>query len=249
MQTVTISFFRFDGLADRAWAFSRMQYARGPLAALPGIGFWKLFGTGTRESFHPRPNFGVYAILACWPGLDHAREQIAAAGILARYRAHAAEHWTVYLEPVHSTGLWDAKAPFQVSPPASPQMAAAEQRPLGVLTRATLRPGALPAFWRRVPAISDMTAGRDGLLFKMGMGEFPWVQQVTFSAWEDMRAMRGFAYRSGAHKDAIKAARENGWFKEDLFARFAIQDHAGTWGGTDPLAPSGLARPAGVAAE
>jgi len=253
MQTVTISFFRFDGVAEQAWAFSRMQFARGPLAALPGVGFWKLFGTGTRESFHPRPNFGVYAILACWPDLDHAREQIAGAEILQRYRDHAADHWTVFLEPLHSWGLWDATEPFRVpdppSVPASSRSTASDHRPLGVLTRATVRYRALPAFWRSVPAISDMTAGRDGLLFKMGMGEFPWVQQVTFSAWEDMRAMRGFAYRNGPHKDAIKAAREKAWFKEELFARFAIRDHVGTWGGADPLAGSRPPLGAGIAAE
>lgn len=231
MQTVSLSVFRFDGVGDRAWAFTRMQYARAPMAALPGIGFWKLFGTGSGESFHPLPNFGVYAVLACWPGLDHAREQVQSAEILRRYRGHAADHWTVFLRPVHSAGRWDGQAPFEAEPTET------RPRPLAVLTRATLRGWSLPAFWRRVPAISAMTAGCDGLRFKLGMGEVPWVHQVTVSIWDDTEAMRRFAYKSGYHKEAIRAARRNRWFKEELFARFAIQDSWGAWQGGDPLAP------------
>ena len=75
------------------------------------------------------------------------------------------------------------------------------------------------------------SANEPGLIFKLGMGEIPWVQQVTFSIWRDAKDMRKFAYRSGAHADAIRLAREGKWFKEDLFARFRIVASEGTWAG------------------
>ena len=61
------------------------------------------------------------------------------------------------------------------------------------------------------------------------------LQQVTFSIWPSKAAMDGFA-RTGAHAEAIRAVRDEGWFKEELYARFAVQSDSGTWGGTSPLA-------------
>jgi spheroidene monooxygenase len=40
----------------------------------------------------------------------------------------------------------------------------------------------------------------------------------------------------GPHAAAMKAARDNGWFAEELYARFHVLDTQGQWGGTDPLA-------------
>ncbi len=229
MQVVTISFFRFGGLRNQLWAFSQMQFSRRPLRRIPGIGFSKLFGTGTRESFHPLPNFSVYCILATWPSEAHAKQQIAEHAVFQRYRAHSAENWTVYLSPVHSWGRWDGIEPFEsgVSDQA-PQ-------PIGVLTRATVKLGHLHQFWKSVPDISDDTTKQDSLVFKMGMGEVPWVQQVTFSVWEDLETMRHFAYKSRFHRDAVKNARTLKWFKEELFARFTILDAEGHWNGGAPL--------------
>ena len=40
----------------------------------------------------------------------------------------------------------------------------------------------------------------------------------------------------GPHAKAIRAVREGGWFKEELYARFTVLGSAGTWEGRDPLA-------------
>lgn len=229
---VSLSFFRFASAADRLWAFTRMQYARAPLAGLPGIGFFKLFGTGTRQSFHPLPNLSVYALLATWPDVWHARQQLAEAAIFRAYRAHAAEHWTVYLCATHSWGRWDGRQPFAVAAQTPP---AATPAPIGVITRASIRPRRLLAFWRSVPDVSAAIASQDGVLFKMGMGEVPWLHQVTFSVWPDIQSMRAFAYRPGAHRQAIEQVRTGDWFAEELFARFSIAASEGSWAGRSPL--------------
>jgi spheroidene monooxygenase len=47
--------------------------------------------------------------------------------------------------------------------------------------------------------------------------------------------MAAFAREGGPHAEAIKAVREGGWFKEELYARFSILGDTGTWGGISPL--------------
>ncbi|MCL3883095.1 spheroidene monooxygenase [Marivita sp. GX14005] len=227
-QIVSLSFHRFDSLRSRAWAFAMMGLARGAMARVPGIGFWKLCGSGTGEGFTPRPNLSVYAILATWPDAETARAQICGADIFARYRDRAAESWTVFLSPTSVRGKWSDRTPFAVSHDGPPPTA------LAALTRAAIRPAIAARFWRRVPDISSVIGADTGVLFKIGIGEVPWLHQVTFSIWPDTRAMAAFA-RTGPHAEAIEAVRRENWFREELYARFAIHSDIGTWNGVSPL--------------
>ena len=236
MQVVSLSFFRFRGLAAQAWAFSQMQASRGPLAKTPEIGFHKMLGTGTGEGFTPYPNFSVYSILAVWPSLEIAEHQIARSPVYNNYRDHSVEDWTVYLGTTRVRGAWAGVAPFtlpgqNVSEPDGSD----EKDPyLAVLTRASVKPRHVMKFWRHVPNIEDTIREQDRLLFKMGLGEIPWLHQVTFSIWDDAEAMKAFAYK-GYHSAAVEAVRAEGWFTEELFARFRVLGTDGTWEGQDPL--------------
>lgn len=232
MPVTTISFFRFSGLFARIWAFVSMQLARGPLRRLPGIGFHKLLGTGRGQGFDAAPNFSVYAILATWPSVEAAEEQLEHSRIFSRYRRRADEHWTVFLEPTRAKGSWDERRPFDVPHRPSPAVSPA----VGVLTRAAIRPRSVLSFWRSVPPVSAITAGAPGLHFKLGLGERPLLTLMTFSLWTDPEAIRDFAYRAGPHREAMRQARERRWFEEELFARFRVVHSSGTWGGEDPLA-------------
>lgn len=229
-QVVSLSFFRFDSPLSKFWALSMMAFARWPMSRVPGIGFWKLCGSGTGEGFTPRPNTGVYAVLATWPDLATAQARIKSARIFQRYRAQACEDWTVYLAPQSARGAWSGKAPFSpaTADPNDPT------GPLAALTRATIKPRILMRFWRRVPNISDVIGRDPNVLFKIGIGEVPMLHQVTFSIWPDAARMAQFA-RQGPHAEAIRAVREEGWFTEELYARFAVLTHEGTWGGTAPI--------------
>lgn len=230
MQAVSVSFFRFAGTGNRLWAFAQMQFARAGLRAMDGIGFFKLFGTGTGEGFTPVPNPGVYAILATWPSLEVARRSVADGAVYGRWRDHAVEHATLYLSAVASRGSWDKQAPFATDPGEG------LPRPIAVLTRATVKARHVLAFWRQTPDISATVRAQDRLLFKIGMGEVPWLQQVTFSVWDDPAAMVAFAQRSASHHGAVQQVRRKGWFREELYARFRVLAHEGTWEGRDPLA-------------
>ncbi|WP_223421458.1 spheroidene monooxygenase [Tateyamaria pelophila] len=228
-QTTTLSFFRFDRWQDRAWALTMMGAARLAMPRVPDIGFWKLCGSGTGEGFTPRPNTAVYAILCTWPDVETARDRVANTTIFQKYRARATEDWTIFLTPTSARGNWSGQEPFlPVSEP--------ESGPLAALTRATIKPGILPRFWSRVPDISAVIGKDPNVVFKIGIGEVPMLHQITFSIWPGATEMAAFARQQGGpHAEAIKAVREGAWFKEELYARFAILGDTGTWGGKSPL--------------
>ncbi|MFA8441615.1 spheroidene monooxygenase [Yoonia sp.] len=226
-QTVSLSFFRFAGPFARIWALTMMGGARLPLSRTPDIGFWKLCGSGTGEGFTPVPNTAVYAILATWPDAETARARTQS-GVFARYQKRAAESWTVFLQTQTARGEWSGQAPFTVGKTDS-------AGPLAALTRATIKPHIAARFWRRVPNISEVIGQDPNVTFKIGIGELPLLHQVTFSIWPSQKAMDGFA-RTGPHAEAIRAVRDEGWFREELYARFAVHSDRGTWNGTSPLA-------------
>lgn len=225
-QTVSISFYRFASPVARAWAFVMMGLAKGPIARTPDIGFWKLCGAGKGEGFTPRLYPDVFAILATWPDADTARARTSETPIFQRYATKATEAWTVFLTPTSSRGHWSGAAPFDTQPEA--------QGALAALTRATIKPSIATRFWGRVPDISAMIGKNTDVAFKIGIGELPLFQQVTFSIWPSKAAMDAFA-RTGPHAEAIRAVRDDGWFKEELYARFVVHSDSGTWGGRSPL--------------
>ena len=228
IQTVTISFFRFESLPARLWAFSQMGFARLSMARLRDVTFWKLLGSGTGEGFTPVPNTSVYAILCAWPDEGTAHRTLDQAPVFRRFRKRATDNWTVYLSPISTRGAWSGQSPFVAEQDKA-------MGPLAALTRATIKPSILLKFWRRVPAISDVIGDDPNVAFKIGVGEVPWLHQVTFSIWPDEQSMANFARASGPHAKAIKAVRDGNWFREELYARFRVTDHAGSWQGRDPL--------------
>jgi spheroidene monooxygenase len=98
-----------------------------------------------------------------------------------------------------------------------------------------VKPSVALKFWQRVPDISAVIGADSNVLFKIGIGEVPWLQQVTFSIWPEKGSMDNFARKDGPHARAIKAVREGNWFREELYARFTVLGDQGTWGGTSPL--------------
>lgn len=197
--------------------------------------FWKLCGSGTGHGFTPRPNWGVWSILAVWPDLATAEARVATSPVWQRWRARAQESWTVYMTPISARGTWAGANPF--APDSAPDSApATASGPLAALTRATVKPSRALRFWNRVPGISDVIGTDPNVAFKIGIGEVPLLHQVTFSIWPDTASMAAFARGDGPHGRAIRAVREGNWFAEELYARFQLLGSEGTWQGRDPLA-------------
>ena len=230
MPTASLSLFRFQGLWPRLWIIGQMAAARLALRREPHLMFWKLCGSGTGEGFTPKPNWGVWAILAVWPDETAAREGISHGVVWERWRGHARESATVYLSPLSSRGSWAGVNPFVPEPhPADPE------GPLAVLTRASVKPGRALRFWRRVPDISTVIGADPDVMFKIGIGEVPLLHQITFSIWPDGASMTRFARGDGPHGQAIRAVREEGWFTDELYARFRVLGVAGRWNGAELL--------------
>lgn len=227
IQTVTLNFFRFGPISQRLWAFAQMGAARFSMPKVPGIGFWKLCGSGTGEGFTPIPNTAVYAILSTWDDMGSARAG-QTAPVFQSYRHHADEAFTLYLSPTTTRGTWSDQQPFRATH-------SVDDGPIAALTRATVKPSVAARFWGRVPGISTVIGQDPNVLFKIGIGEVPLLHQITFSIWPNTDAMANFARRGGPHSEAIQAVRDEGWFSEELYARFHILDAEGTWEGRAPL--------------
>lgn len=235
MSVTSVTLFRFPTLSARLWAFFQMLLARRALAQTPDIGFHKLLGSGSRDGFYPFPNFSVYGILAVWPSIDCAQERTRTSKVFRSYRAHASEVTTIYMSASSCRGAWADETPFEV---VKPSVGTDEnQKLIAVLTRATLKAQHAPSFWRQVPGISEEIAKQSHMVFKIGLGEVPWLHQATFTIWDDIKAMEDFAFKS-FHSTAINRVREGGWFREELFARFDVAGSEGEWEGRAPLPES-----------
>lgn len=203
-----------------------MGTAQRPLQRVPGLRFQKLLGSGA-GGFGALPNLRRYGFMAVWEEPEAAQEFFAAHPLWQQYQQRTQEIWTAQLLPVKSHGLWDGVNPFDYQA----ETTAAENGPLAVLTRASIRWQKTPRFWRYVAPTSATIADAPGVQAAIGLGELPVVRQATFSLWESQQTMQEYAYRSEKHKQVIQLTRQEKWYGEELFARFRVVHTEGTWDG------------------
>lgn len=229
-EVVSITFFEFRSASERWWAFGEMGKSAQTFSEISGLLFSKMLGSGAGNGFSIRPNFGVYGLLMVWEAEASARHFFSESAVFSAFRQKATAVWTVMMRTAQAHGAWDGQAPFQ------PTVKYDLEAPVAVITRATIRTHKLWQFWRFVPPVSrSMSEHKEGLLFSVGIGELPLIQQATFSLWENSKLMKQFAYRSAHHQRVIKRTRELDWYKEELFARFHPFDTFGEWKGRNPL--------------
>jgi hypothetical protein len=186
---------------------------------MPGLRFVRHLGTGRGVAMGLGGDLRRWATFAVW---DREVD-------LGPLTAGADEAWSVRLEPLGAKGSWSGRTPL-------PAERGTTEGPVAVLTRARLRVRAWPAFYRAVPAVEAALHAAPGVLAVVGVGEAPVGLQATFSLWRSTEDMAAFASAPGPHRDVARRARAEGWFAEDLFARFRPYASTGTWGGRDPLA-------------
>lgn len=187
------------------------------LHRVPGLAWGRLLGSGV--DFGLTPNLRRYALLADWTDAAAARTFLETDPLLARWHARGWRWRTTWLEPVQAHGTWDGAEPFR---PAPGTASLRDEEPVAVLTRAAIRWRRLAAFWRAVPAASRAIQGAAGLRFSGGFGELPVIRQATVSIWDSVGQMKQYAYRAPAHQAVIKRTRAEGWYAEELFARFRV---------------------------
>jgi hypothetical protein len=217
----TITFFKFQ--KNKRWAFAQMGLVPLMLEQKEGLKFFKLMGTGGGNGFSLWPDFGTYAFLGVWDSQKSADDFLSRNVLMQNYYQKSSSFRTIKMLPVKSHGLWSGQNPFdeQEAPTNDSGL------PVAVITRATLRPSRLFAFWKSVPYASSAIENAAGVQYFKGIGEWPFVQQATLSLWDSFEAVKKFAYRDQTHAKIIKKTRSQKWYSEDLFARFHLLSDTG----------------------
>jgi hypothetical protein len=214
-------------------ALTRMAVDRRRLRATPGVRFGKLLGTGSGTSFGPTDaDLTRWAALVVWA--DPAR----AAGfddapVGRAWGRIALASARLDLRPLASRGRWAGVEPFGDPAGGTPPTGA-----VLALTRARLRPVRAATFWRAVPPIAAALRDAPGLTARFGIGEAPLGWQGTVTVWRSSTELHDFAYRQPEHRSAIMRTPTEGWYAEELFARFEVRAVRGDrsvldWAGHD----------------
>lgn len=222
---VLFTAFRFNQLQHKLWALGMMQWAHRSLRQVPGLQFYKLMGSGAGDGFRPKADLSTYSLLTVWQSEADADQFLARSPLARAYQRRSSEYWCLFLRPLRVKGQWDGMNPFGPGNPHWPGQAVA------VLTRATIDWRRLRKFWRAVPPVSHSLHQQPCKLVSFGIGEWPLIQMATFSLWENAQAFQQYAYRSEAHRAAIQATRQVGWFNEEMYVRFRPFRSEGTWAG------------------
>lgn len=224
------------------WALWRLARGARGLGRVSGLRFARVLGSGQGGGFGLKPGLDCQGLFAFFDTVAQAQAFIAAAPIVQAYRRRAHEHFSVVLEATSARGSWAghrlaARAGTSTDTP-HPHPAGTPGGPVAALTRAAIRPTRAWSFWRHSPATEAELAAAPGCLLAVGLGEAPLLRQATFSLWENVAAMDGYA-RHGSHQRAIQASWQRGFFSEWMFARFRPLALHGAWHGVsiDELVP------------
>ncbi len=216
----------------RRWGLAQMGTSPIALKKVAGLRFFQLLGSGAANGFGFLPNLDRYGFLGVWDSAEAATAFFTEHPLWADYERRSRETWTAELAPLRSHGLWNKVNPFDYQP----EDAAAEAGgPVAVLTRASIRLRRAVRFWGFVEPTSRALAEAPGVRLAIGLGELPLVRQATFSVWDSAAAMQHYAYRDARHREVIQLTRREGWYGEELFARFRVLSSRGTVDGKAPL--------------
>ncbi|TVT42846.1 spheroidene monooxygenase [Hymenobacter setariae] len=215
------------------WGLSQMGTSPGTLKKVAGLQFFQLLGSGAANGFGFLPNLDRYGFLGVWESAEAATAFFTAHPLWANYQHRSRETWTAELAPLRSHGLWNGLNPFDY--PTDALGPVPDASPVAVLTRASIRLRRAARFWGYVEPTSRALAEAPGVRLAIGLGELPLVRQATFSVWESAEAMQQYAYRDVRHREVIQLTRREGWYGEELFARFRVLSSRGTVDGQAPI--------------
>jgi hypothetical protein len=210
---------------------------RPALARTPGLRRGHLLGSGRGADMGLGADLRRWACFATWDDEADLDRFLAASPLARRWADGAEESYLVRLAPLGGHGTWGGVPALPGRPVGGgdgPDPAA--DGPVAVLTRATVAPRHWVAFHRAARGVDAELRVAPGLLATVGIGEWPVGLLATFSLWRRPADVAAFARRPGSsHADVIARTRRDGWFREELFARFRPYASAGTWDGADPL--------------
>ena len=221
-------------LVSESWlraplAMGRLGTDRIRLARVPGLEFWRLLGTGRGDDTGMGVDPRRTAVFAVWAD-ESALDDFLTTHPIGRRWAALDEAWHVRLRALGGHGTWRGVDPLDGLDAGS------AAGPIAILTRADVRPSAWRTFGRAGRVVDDELHRADGLIDVVGIGEAPIGRLATFSLWESLAAARAFAYSMPDHVEVVRRTRAEGWYSEELFARFEPYASTGRWNSRDPLA-------------
>jgi hypothetical protein len=222
---VALTITKFRGLTI-PFAFIGMAVLRLPLWLNKSCKFWKLMGSGKNAQVDLAPDYKHWAVLTTWDNRKDCDDFYADSFVIKWLRFFGVESFTILLNPLSSHGLWSKVEPFKTESLNKNHIGK-----VAVITRAAIKFNKLKEFRCNVKRAADAMRTAPGFILSVGIGENPFFDQATFSIWTDTESMKSYAYKSVDHSDVIKLTRERKWYKEELFARFAIVDSWGTLNG------------------
>jgi len=178
--------------------------------------FYRLLVTRNGQTFTTKDaDVRRWVILTVWPNMA-AATNFNSHKITLRWRKNAAAVGTLFLAPISSKGTWRKRQPFGDPTPHR------WDGPVLSITRARIKARLWREFQAEVPPVSKALHASAGLLTAFGIGEAPIGLQGTVSIWHSNKALTEFAQRKHEHREVISKTHELDWYREELFARFAV---------------------------
>jgi heme-degrading monooxygenase HmoA len=207
--------------ASRVWGWTRIVKGPNPWLAIDGVRFAKVLGSGYEGGFGLKPSSSRQGLFLVFHTAIAAADFLAHSEALNGYRERARELCIVQLRTWSCRGSWDGTSlDLTTEKP--------EVGPIAALTRASIHLRKASAFWNHAPPSQSAIESVQGVQLAVGLGEAPFLRQATFTVWDSLADMDAYA-RAGPHLEAIKAAAQNQYFSESMFARFTPISIEGRW--------------------
>jgi len=190
------------------------------LKNIDGLLFYKLLGTGKKPGFRVTPDFKTYALLTSWKS-EEDYDSFMSDNYLKEFKEKCNSIRFIELETISSHGLWGNIKPFTSSRKINESNFCNNK--IAILTRGAVRISKALNFWFSIGSASKSISKAEGVSFYKGIGEFPLFEQATFSIWDNINYVKKFAYEDKLHFDIVKKAKEEKWYKEDMFVRFLVK--------------------------
>lgn len=218
---ITVIYFWKITRVNITFALFRMAIDRTLLRRTNGVTFAKMLGCGKGETFTPSDadpsRWGCLVVIP-----ENQLVALDSSSTIRAWRKSCVSEFRVVLDPIAATGMWSKRKPFE------PSASAAFDGQVVAITRARIKASQTMRFFKSVPPVTASLHSSPGLISTIGIGEAPIGLQGTFSLWESMQAIKDFAYKGAAHRQAIAQTTEFDWYAEELFARFAVREIRGT---------------------
>lgn len=206
-------------------ALHLLAFGKHSLACDPRVHFFKCLGSGAGGGFTLMPSLYHLGLFATFDTEGDAHGFIGSDAVRTLVLEHAEEHFVCTMRAIAIRGTWDGRVPCAVSA-ARPGYGG----PIAAITRASIKPSRAAAFWGYSAPAQTQLRQASGCLVAAGLGEAPLLRQATFTIWRHAGDMAAFS-RTAQHGAASQAALRDGYFSEDMFARFVPTACEGTWQG------------------